>query len=126
MSDARKKTLGEKIAEANDPLTGKALAAAQRDDKIRALEEELDGYKRAGGKERPTFDKDARIAAVERELARVKKAPVGRSGVPADQVDADHDGMPDYWELATGSNPSADDAMQLAPDGYTLLFTGLL
>jgi len=42
-----------------------------------------------------------------------------RSGVKA--TDTDNDGMPDYWELATGSNVSTDDAMQVASDGYTLI-----
>jgi hypothetical protein len=36
-------------------------------------------------------------------------------------ADTDHDGMPDFWEKARGSNPATDDAMQLAPDGYTQL-----
>jgi len=36
-------------------------------------------------------------------------------------ADTDHDGMPDFWEKAHGSNPATDDAMQLAPDGYTLI-----
>ncbi len=36
-------------------------------------------------------------------------------------TDGDNDGMPDSWELATGSNPSADDAMTKATDGYTLV-----
>ena len=34
-------------------------------------------------------------------------------------ADTDHDGMPDFWEKALGSNPATDDAMQLAADGYT-------
>ena len=42
-----------------------------------------------------------------------------RSGVQS--VDTDKDGMPDYWETATGSNVNADDAMTIAPDGYTLI-----
>jgi len=42
-----------------------------------------------------------------------------RSGVQS--VDTDHDGMPDYWETATGMNVNADDAMTLAADGYTLI-----
>ncbi|MDP4271265.1 MAG: T9SS type A sorting domain-containing protein [Bacteroidota bacterium] len=42
-----------------------------------------------------------------------------RSGVKA--TDTDNDGMPDYWEIATGSNVNADDAMQIASDGYTLI-----
>ena len=33
-------------------------------------------------------------------------------------ADADNDGMPDYWELATGTNVNSNDAMQLASDGY--------
>jgi hypothetical protein len=42
-----------------------------------------------------------------------------RSGAKA--TDTDNDGMPDYWENATGSNPATDDAMQIASDGYTLI-----
>ena len=33
-------------------------------------------------------------------------------------LDSDGDGMPDYWELATGLNYLANDAMVIAPDGY--------
>lgn len=33
-------------------------------------------------------------------------------------TDSDNDGMPDFWEKATGANVAADDAMQKAPDGY--------
>jgi hypothetical protein len=36
-------------------------------------------------------------------------------------ADADGDGMPDFWEKATGSNPATDDAMQKAADGYALI-----
>jgi hypothetical protein len=36
-------------------------------------------------------------------------------------TDTDGDGMPDFWEKATGSNPAVDDAMQKAPDGYVLI-----
>jgi hypothetical protein len=36
-------------------------------------------------------------------------------------TDTDNDGMPDNWENANGSNPSADDAMAKAADGYTLI-----
>ncbi|HTN38626.1 MAG TPA: LamG-like jellyroll fold domain-containing protein, partial [Arachidicoccus sp.] len=35
--------------------------------------------------------------------------------------DADNDGMPDYWEAVYGSDSLTDDAMTLAPDGYTNL-----
>ena len=42
-----------------------------------------------------------------------------RSGAPV--VDTDNDGMPDYWEAATGSNVNADDAMTIGSDGYTLI-----
>ena len=35
--------------------------------------------------------------------------------------DSDNDGMPDTWERANGSNPSADDAMTKAADGYALV-----
>jgi len=37
------------------------------------------------------------------------------------EQDTDNDGMPDYWEKANGLNINADDAMQLASDGYTLI-----
>lgn len=33
-------------------------------------------------------------------------------------TDTDGDGMPDFWEQATGSDAGSDDAMQKAPDGY--------
>ncbi len=33
-------------------------------------------------------------------------------------ADSDGDGMPDYWELAVGLNPSVNDAMTIASDGY--------
>src|SRR6185503_12617677 len=36
-------------------------------------------------------------------------------------TDTDNDGMPDNWESATGSNPSAADAMTKAADGYALI-----
>jgi len=36
-------------------------------------------------------------------------------------TDTDNDGMPDSWESATGSNPSVDDAMTKAADGYALI-----
>jgi hypothetical protein len=36
-------------------------------------------------------------------------------------TDTDNDAMPDNWENANGSNPSANDAMTKANDGYTLL-----
>ncbi len=42
-----------------------------------------------------------------------------RSGVKA--TDTDNDGMPDFWEAATGSNVNSDDAMQIGTDGYTLI-----
>jgi hypothetical protein len=42
-----------------------------------------------------------------------------RSGIRS--VDTDNDGMPDYWEAATGSNVNADDAMTIGSDGYTLI-----
>jgi hypothetical protein len=86
MSKDKRKTLGEKIAEANHPLSGKELAAAKRDDYLRALDEELAGYKSVG--------KADRAKAVEAEIARVKKAPVGRGTEPAEeavQVDPDPD-----------------------------------
>jgi hypothetical protein len=35
--------------------------------------------------------------------------------------DTDGDGMPDFWESATGSDPSKDDAMTKASDGYALV-----
>jgi hypothetical protein len=36
-------------------------------------------------------------------------------------TDTDNDGMPDDWENASGSNPSANDAMTKAADGYALI-----
>jgi hypothetical protein len=36
-------------------------------------------------------------------------------------TDTDNDGMPDNWENANGSNPSSNDAMTKAADGYTLI-----
>ncbi len=36
-------------------------------------------------------------------------------------ADSDQDGMPDVWEMATGSNPHAADNNVVAPNGYTLL-----
>ncbi|MDD4993601.1 MAG: T9SS type A sorting domain-containing protein [Paludibacter sp.] len=42
-----------------------------------------------------------------------------RAGVK--DADADNDGMPDYWETATGSNIHVDDAMQIDSTGYTLI-----
>jgi len=35
--------------------------------------------------------------------------------------DGDADGMPDFWEAATGSDPATADATAKAADGYTLL-----
>jgi len=34
------------------------------------------------------------------------------------RVDTDGDGMPDWWEVANGTDPSKDDAMQIASNGY--------
>ena len=39
----------------------------------------------------------------------------------AKTADADGDGMPDFWEKVTLSDPAKDDAMQKAPDGYALI-----
>ena len=36
-------------------------------------------------------------------------------------TDTDNDGMPDDWENANGSNPSTNDAMTKAADGYALI-----
>jgi autotransporter-associated beta strand protein len=35
------------------------------------------------------------------------------------RVDSDNDGMPDAWESANGTNPSANDAMVITASGYT-------
>ncbi|MDE5749364.1 MAG: hypothetical protein K2H87_01180, partial [Duncaniella sp.] len=36
--------------------------------------------------------------------------------------DTDHDGIPDYWEVANGLNPrNTADGRQIGPDGYTPL-----
>ncbi|MES1175211.1 MAG: hypothetical protein ABUL62_12890 [Myxococcales bacterium] len=36
-------------------------------------------------------------------------------------TDTDNDGMPDFWEQASGSDSAKDDAMQKAADGYALI-----
>ncbi|WNG26840.1 hypothetical protein F0U62_24590 [Cystobacter fuscus] len=36
-------------------------------------------------------------------------------------TDTDNDGMPDTWEMATGSQPNVNDAMTKAADGYALI-----
>jgi autotransporter-associated beta strand protein len=36
-------------------------------------------------------------------------------------LDSDQDGMPDYWELALGSNPNVADSLQPGTGGYTKL-----
>lgn len=33
-------------------------------------------------------------------------------------TDSDGDGVPDFWEVAMGTNPEADDAMTIGADGY--------
>ena len=35
------------------------------------------------------------------------------------RIDTDNDGMPDVWESANGTNPSANDAMVITANGYT-------
>jgi autotransporter-associated beta strand protein len=35
------------------------------------------------------------------------------------RIDTDNDGMPDAWETANGTNPSANDAMVITANGYT-------
>ena len=37
---------------------------------------------------------------------------------PAKPQDTDGDGMPDAWEVANGTNPTLDDAMTIAANGY--------
>src|SRR5215468_38309 len=39
------------------------------------------------------------------------------NGGPA-PLDSDQDGLPDFWEIATGSNPIAFDSLSLTPGGY--------
>lgn len=39
----------------------------------------------------------------------------------ATPMDTDGDGMPDYWELATGSDPAVANSLTNTADGYTLL-----
>lgn len=72
-------TLGDKIAAANAPLAGQELAAAQRADRVRALEEELEGYKRSG--------KTDRAQAVEAELKAAKGTPRGRQAPTASRTE---------------------------------------
>jgi hypothetical protein len=36
-------------------------------------------------------------------------------------TDTDNDGIPDFWEQLSGSDPATDDAMKKAPDGYALI-----
>jgi len=36
-------------------------------------------------------------------------------------ADGDNDGIPDFWEAATGSDPAKDDAMVIGSDGYALI-----
>lgn len=36
-------------------------------------------------------------------------------------TDSDNDGMPDFWEAATGSDPKKDDAMKIGADGYAAI-----
>ncbi|BAV05666.1 Por secretion system C-terminal sorting domain-containing protein [Filimonas lacunae] len=36
-------------------------------------------------------------------------------------TDTDGDGIPDFWETATGSNINSNDAMTVGADGYTLI-----
>lgn len=79
--DTKAKTLGDKIAEANSPLRGRELAAAQREDRLRALEEEKAGYKTQG--------KDDRVKAVDAEIRRLKSssaAPAGRQAPASDEA----------------------------------------
>lgn len=84
MSDEKpekKLTLGEKIAQANDiepvrpQMSARELAAAQREDHLRALEEERAGLKAAG--------KDDRVKQVDAEIARIKGEPKGRTAPDA-------------------------------------------
>jgi len=42
-----------------------------------------------------------------------------QSGVK--DADSDNDGMPDYWESATGSDNKVNDAMKLGSDGYAAI-----
>lgn len=72
MTDTEKQlTLGDKLAAAAKPLSEKELAAARRDDHVRALEEEREALKNAG--------KDDRVKQVNAEIERVSGKPVGRS-----------------------------------------------
>lgn len=78
MSETKQKTLGEKIAAANNPITGKQLAAAQREDRVRALEEEKAALKAQG--------KTDRIKDVDAEIKRFKSAPAGRQAPEGDEA----------------------------------------
>ncbi len=64
-----------------------------------------------------SFGKEGALISKEAEL------PIG---LPTDwpqfrftkEADTDGDGMPDAWERACGTDPSKNDAMNLAPNGY--------
>ena len=75
--DEKKPTLGDKINAANKPLSDKELAAARREDRVRALEEE-----KAGLKGNPRLDEDT-VARRSKEIdAQIKhfkdEQPSGR------------------------------------------------
>lgn len=79
MSEQKKpQTLGDKINAANHPITGKELAAAQRDDRVRALEEEKVALQKR--------DLPERVKSVDAEIKRLKSAPTGRQAAAPDQT----------------------------------------
>lgn len=76
MTKDQQKTLGDKINEANKPMSEKELAAARREDRVRALEEE-----KAGLKTRGLSDEDVtrRGKEIDAEIKRFKSdSPTGR------------------------------------------------
>lgn len=65
------------------------------------------------------YTNDSGIRTIPRDQAEVGGFPVIAAGTPC--ADADHDGMPDQWEVARGLNPNnaADANSDRNSDGYT-------
>ncbi len=97
-----------------------------------AMEDAVTAYKRIASNVGASLHRDSVDSRLIRELTSLGKLgqvisdPAAAGGPGTLQggrtpVDTDGDGMPDYWELATGSNPAVADGNNAAPGGYTLL-----